>query len=126
MPARVTEHARARGRERLSLGHSALQRTAEIVLRDGLWVDELTGALRRYCDDKLAGHPGKGNHLRIHGEQLYVFAGRTLITVWPLPHSFKGQLAKIRRQRAASLASAATLSTTPCHSTVPPSHHHLP
>lgn len=93
--ARITAHAQERGRQRLGLHRSALQRTADRVLAEGITHAEATGQLKRYIDRLYLSHK-PANAIRIYGEQVYIFHGVTLITVLPLPHNLRGLAAKIR------------------------------
>jgi hypothetical protein len=97
---KITRHAMDRGRERLGLNDSALQRTAAIALDQGFRHADTKGQLHRYCDRLFLSH-GTANNLRIHGEQVFLFSGVTLITVHPVPHNLRGGLAKLRAQRLA-------------------------
>jgi hypothetical protein len=98
--AQVTHHAEDRGKERLGLAKAALHRTAEIALRDGIKTADTTGQLRRYLD-KLYFHDRTANNIRIHGEQVFIFADEKLITVHPVPRELRHMLAKVRERRRA-------------------------
>ena len=110
MSAHVTVHAQERGRQRLGLHRCALQRTADRVLAEGIKHSEVTGRLRRFLDRLYLSHR-PANGIRIHGEQIYVFNGVILITVFPVPTEFRGALAKLRTKREAVLQEAAETST---------------
>ena len=59
---------------------------------------DTTGQLRRYLD-KLYFHDRTANNIRIHGEQVFIFAGEKLITVHPVPRELRHTLAKVRARR---------------------------
>lgn len=99
MPAHVTQHAHQRGRERLGLGRAALERTAEIALGEGFKHSDARGKLKRWID-RIYFAQRSANNVRIHGEQLFLFAGSTLVTVFPVPAEFHRVLKKMREQRA--------------------------
>ena len=103
MSAILTDHAGIRGRERLGLARAAVLRTAEIALREGFTREHTSGPLRRYCDGLYA-HDGKANragrmHLRIHGEQVFIFVGPVLVTVHAVPCHLRGFLVKLRKRK---------------------------
>lgn len=98
MTAHITAHANDRGKERLGLNKAALQRTAEIALREGFTHAEATGQLKRYLD-RLFLSERTANNLRIHGEQVFVFHSETLITVHQVPNNLRGYLQRLRDHR---------------------------
>lgn len=100
MTARITAHANDRGKERLGLNRAALLRTAEIALSEGFTHAQTTGQLKRYLD-LLYLSERTANNLRIHGEQVFVFAGETLITVHQVPNNLRGYLQRLRQHKAA-------------------------
>jgi len=103
MTAHITAHAHERGRERLGLHRSALERTAEIALREGFTQADATGQLKRYLD-RLYFSQRSANNLRIHGENVYIFAGKTLVTVHPVPAQLRGHLRSLRQHRSGGAA----------------------
>lgn len=62
----------------------AVERTAAIALAEGMTRAQARGALREWLDGKVERHPD-GDNIRIHGENLWIFAGDILLTCYPLP-----------------------------------------
>lgn len=80
----LTKHARERSHERLGLDPAAAAKHAERALSDGLPTAQMTGSLRRLVDYKTAVH-GNTAHTMLYGMQFFVFAGRKLLTAYPVP-----------------------------------------
>ncbi len=97
----LTDHGRARGKERAGLSRRALERTACRALAEGVQPRDAAGSLRRYLDKISIAHPGK--RPRVHGQHVFIF-GRNdaLVTVMELPHEYRraaaSALAKRRRK----------------------------
>lgn len=101
MSVRLTQHAVERAGERLSWNAFTLQRMAEVAFMDGIQHTGTTGRLRRYFDALYLEHR-TANNIRIYGHHVYLFAGRTLITVMHLPNEFKKLVARIGRVQTLS------------------------
>lgn len=84
----LTEHAELRLRKRLGLNRKAAGRTAEKALADGATHSQFSGSFRRYLDKVYLQERG-ANNMRVHAGHLYLFAGETLITCWPLPPKYR-------------------------------------
>jgi len=94
---RLTHHAEARGKERAGLNRKALERAADAARLNGLRQQDTAGSLRRYLDRLAITHPGKAPV--IHGQHVYVFAGKALITVMELPHKHRRAAADCLKKR---------------------------
>jgi hypothetical protein len=94
----LTNHSIERCEERLGLKVESLQRLADCALENGINHADTSGKLRRYMDRIfLTAHSGNNN--RIYGEHIFVFAGRTLVTVLLLPNEFRRAVAKLRSRK---------------------------
>ena len=79
----ITEHAYKRAKERLKWKNSVLDKMAEIALKEGLRHKDTKGTLRKYID-KLWLKYKNCNNIRIYGENIYIFPGSTLVTIYRL------------------------------------------
>ena len=84
----ITRHAKKRMKERLGLPRSALQKAADRAFEEGRTHSEFNGSAKRYLDSLWFMNKRIG-HLRIYGGQVYIFAGTTLVTVYPVPQKLR-------------------------------------
>ncbi len=84
----ITEHAYSRAKERLSLNAKSFNRLAITAFEKGLKHCETKGRLKRYIDSLWFKHKTASN-IRIYGENIFFFAGSTLITVHQLSTELK-------------------------------------
>jgi hypothetical protein len=89
MAATVTRHAERRVRERLGLPKRTVQKLADRALSEGSPYTDFSGAFRHYLNGVLM-EGGNAENLRVFNQYLFLFAGERLITVWVLPHRFRG------------------------------------
>ncbi len=96
----ITDHARARYKERTTLSKSRIEKDAEQAWKNGVRFDEVSGSLRRYIDSQHFGSKMLAE-IRIWNGMVYVFKGETLITVFDLPkkHRAKGIEYRVRSKR---------------------------
>ena len=95
----VREHAKKRMRERCGLPKRAIERNAEIALRDGLKHAECTGRLKKYVDYLFLSHK-KGGKIRLFNNHVYIFTVKEeLITVVPLPKAHRDAVKKTIKRR---------------------------
>ena len=80
----ITKHAYDRAKERLGWKKSTLKRMTDRVIENGVTHRETNGHLRKYLN-KLYHQKGKANNMRIYGDVIFVFHGKTLITIFKLP-----------------------------------------
>lgn len=104
MKAILTDHAIQRARERLGLGKDSLSRMADKALRVGIRHAETNGGLKRYISGLWESGGERVNNARIFGEVIFLFADKTLITLYQLPLEFKRVLNHYKRQAHASKA----------------------
>lgn len=96
----ITDHARARYKERTSIPKSRIEKDAEMAWKNGVRWDEVSGRLRRYIDSQhfeskiLA-------EIRIYCGRVYVFKNDRLITIYELPPKYrrKGTEERVRNKR---------------------------
>jgi hypothetical protein len=84
----VTNHAFDRAKERLSLNANALTRLAEKAFTSGLKHSDMKGKLEKYITKLWFMHKSADN-IRVYGENVFVFIGNTLITVYQLPNELR-------------------------------------
>lgn len=89
MTISVTNHAAKRFKQRMGLPKKACQRHAETAYEHGATHGEVRGSLKRYMDKLYLQHR-TATDIRAYGEQLYLFAGRRLITLFPIPKRMRG------------------------------------
>ncbi len=100
----ITDHARARYKERTSLSKSKIERDAELAWEKGVRFDEVSGSLRRYIDSQHFGSK-MAALIRIWNGRVYIFKvnddKKTLITVYDLPekHRARGTEYRVRKSR---------------------------
>ena len=96
----LTDHGRQRMRERLSLSGDAAQRAAQRAYDAGWLARDARGKLRRYLDGLfLKDRTRNAQGSRIYGDWVWVFDGKSLVTVWPIPNGLKSGLRKLRARR---------------------------
>ena len=81
---KVSTHAYERARERLGLNADALKRLCALAYCYGTHFEDTKGALFRFLERRKAEHPD--NDIRVYGENLFIFKGERLVTVYRLPN----------------------------------------
>ena len=94
----VTRHGAKRIKERIGLGRGSIQRNVEKALADGVTHAETKGSLCRYLD-RIYLLNQRPNNMRVYNHMVYLFRGRTLITVLPLPQKYYSCANKIQKQK---------------------------
>lgn len=84
----ITQHAYDRSKERLGFDRPATDKMALKAFTDGVAHGQAKGRLKRYFD-KLYLEYKNANNVRVYGENIFLFSGSTLITVYQLPHDLK-------------------------------------
>ena len=95
---RVTRHAEKRTKLRLGIPKKSVMKNAEKALRYGLKHKETTGNLNRYITSLYLRY-GTANNIRIYCDNVYIFQGTTLITLFPLPQKYKSTAARLKERR---------------------------
>lgn len=78
---RVTNHAARRTKERLGLPKKLSHKNAENALRYGIRHSDTSGSLNRYISALYWKHE-TANNVRIYCNNVYIFHGETLITIF--------------------------------------------
>ena len=80
----ISKHAYARMKERNGWGRKAAERMVQRVYREGLRPEQIKGYLKGWINKKY-GYSNNGDEYVLYGEMLYIFNGRTMLTVIPTP-----------------------------------------
>ena len=96
----ITDHARARYKERMGMSKSRMEKDAEQAWKNGVRWDEVSGSLRRYIDGQHFGSKILAS-IRVYCGRVYIFKNGALITVFELPPKYrrKGTEERIRSRR---------------------------
>lgn len=84
----ITGHAYDRMKERLGLGKKAAKRNAQIAYDKGMRHTDTRSRLKRFLDKEYLEYRN-ANNMRVYGENVYMFRGKTLITVIPMTRKLK-------------------------------------
>lgn len=98
----ITQHATDRGRERMGLPSGAIERLAQRAWKKGLTLEETAGSLNRFLTHLYMTRM-TANQMRVWNNQVWVFVGETLVTVFHLPrrfHPVAQKLLKRKKERA--------------------------
>lgn len=80
----VTKHAYDRMKERNGWNRKAANRMAKIVYSEGLRPQQVKGYLKLWLNKKYD-LCNEGDDYILFGERLYIFNGKTMLTVLPVP-----------------------------------------
>ena len=92
---KATNHAYMRAKKRLRWRKEVLDKMMIVAFDTGIQHRETKGRLRNYLD-KLWLDYKTCNNLRIHGEVIYFFRGKLLITLYRIDNRFLNHLRKLR------------------------------
>jgi hypothetical protein len=95
---RVTQHANKRIKQRTSISKKAVNTVVLRALQDGIKHSDCSGRLKRYFDFLYFSYKS-ANNIRVYDGHVYIFQKDILITVFPLPYSFRKVATKIVRDR---------------------------
>lgn len=84
----VSQHALLRGRERFSLTKRSVKRLAVYAYKNGLTQEDCRGPLKRYVDDLWMKEKDASN-IRVYGDNIFLFAGNILVTLYQLPNELR-------------------------------------
>ena len=79
---RITDHALNRAKNRAGMGGKSIIRFVSKAWNLGLGLKDVDGAMKVELLDKKSRH---GGNLKVYGHYIYIFRGKTLITVLNLP-----------------------------------------
>ncbi len=82
----VTNHGRRRMHDRIGVTKGVSRKTAEKALNFGITHAEAKGSLKRYMDAVFL-QKRNANNMRFYSNSLFVFRGKTLVTVLPVKES---------------------------------------
>jgi len=85
----ITRHGEKRLRKRVGVTRSASYRTAERAYMYGIDHDHARGRLRRYMEWLYQKHHGKADNIRIYNGFVFIFAGKYLLTTFPIPAEYR-------------------------------------
>lgn len=94
----ISEHAYERANERLSLGRESFHRLAVKAFEQGVQHSDAKGKLKKYMDG-LWFKFKNANNVRIYGENIFFFAGGTLVTVYQIPNDLKVYIKIIKHDK---------------------------
>ena len=94
----VTQHAYDRAKERLRWRPEVLDKMAEKAFVDGVEHKDTKGSLNRYIT-KLWLEYRRANNIRIYGENIYLFCGNALVTVFQLPNNMRKRAKKSKHKQ---------------------------
>ena len=85
----LSNHSRERMHERVGLKKGSIKRMALKAYENGIKHSETTGQLNKYLTKLYFNSHDQGkcaNNIRVYNHYVYIFIGRSLITVLPLPN----------------------------------------
>lgn len=94
----ISEHAKARMRERCGVSGKNIIRTIKLAYKNGLHHKDCVDSLKRYID-KLYLSYGSANAIRIYGNNIYIFAGTALITVLDVPEHYQEEVNRLMKEK---------------------------
>ena len=97
---RVTDHAARRTKERLGLPKKLSHKNAENALRYGIRHSDTSGSLNRYISALYWKHE-TANNVRIYCNNVYIFHGESILTIFPLPQNYRKTEARINLKTTA-------------------------
>lgn len=83
---KITDHAYDRAKDRFRWKKKTIERMAKRALENGMSHKDTKGSLRKYFSG-LWDKNKSANNIRIYGENVYLFSGVTLITLYRIPGS---------------------------------------
>lgn len=95
----VTRHARQRTKQRVGLSKRLADQNARKALEKGICHKNTRGSLNRYLTKVYFSNPA-ANNIRIYCENVYIFKGQMLITVWQLPPEYRKTALHIQKKLA--------------------------
>mgnify|MGYP000221093441 CR=1 FL=1 len=92
----ITDHAYKRAKERLKWKKAALDRMAEKAYQDGLTHKDVKGRIKAYLNDVYQKNK-RINNIRVHGENIFLFTGSKLLTIYRLPNDLSSSAQKCKK-----------------------------
>lgn len=94
---KLTKHAIKQAKSRLGWNESTLQRMVPKIMSDGIKHNQTKGSLKKFMDHTYTKY-GDANNMRIYGEDLFIFSGNTLITLYRIPNKLINNLKYLRNE----------------------------
>lgn len=94
----MTHHGAKRTKERAGIPKSATKKNAEKALQYGVQHNETSGSLNRYLTSLYFKHE-TANNVRVYCNNVYIFNGVKLITMFQLPQKYRSTAQKIARSK---------------------------
>ena len=94
----TTNHGAKRVRKRIGIKKKAVNAMRDAAFEKGLTHAQATGTLSRYYD-KLYLEYESANNVRIYANYVWIFAGETLITVFPIPSNLRRRAIGAQRKK---------------------------
>lgn len=94
----LTTHSKQRMKERCGFKKKSKQRMAERVFLDGITPEETNGNLKKWLEAVTRKNTDIDN-LRLYGDKIYLFADRTLVTVFWIPKQFMSRVNQIAQKK---------------------------
>ena len=80
----ITKHAYTRMKERNGWNKKAATRMVSRIYNDGIRPEQIKGYLKNWVHTKYE-YSNLGNEYILFGDKLYIFNGKTMLTVLPTP-----------------------------------------
>lgn len=101
----ITKHANKRAKERCGISTKSMERMTKKILEIGLNHSECTGQTKRWVD-KLYLSYKKADNIRLYGDKAYLFAGKTLITIFQIPNNLLKKVRALENKKRKELNQA--------------------
>ena len=85
---KTTHHGAKRVRKRIGIKKKAVDAMRDAAFEKGLTHAQATGQLSRYYD-KLFLEYESANNVRMYANYVWIFAGKSLVTVFPIPNNLR-------------------------------------
>jgi hypothetical protein len=83
---KITPHAKKRFKQRTGLPKKILEKKVRIAFEEGKSNESLKGTIKRYVNRIIGKHPEiKYPNVRISIGFVWIFVGKTLVTLYPIP-----------------------------------------
>jgi len=84
---RITKHAYKKAKKRMKWKPHVLDKMAAIALNEGKKHEDCRSFLLKHLDKLSETHNFVANNMRIYGQDIFLFRGTILITMYRLPNS---------------------------------------
>jgi hypothetical protein len=94
---RTTHHGEKRVRKRIGIKKKAVNAMRDAAFNKGIKHSQATGRISRYFDRLFLEH-ATANNIRLYANYVWIFAGETLITVFPIPSNLRRSALSVQRK----------------------------